>query len=426
MLHRALVLLVLLSCAPTRALRAGPAGDVLIVVLDDVAQADVDELSAAGWTPTIDSLAASGVAYSRAYANPVCSPSRRSLVFSTWYFNESGVGCDPFVGAPPDSLTSIAEVFSGETGLFGKWHLGEDPLGGAWELAPNRHGFDAWRGIPGNINLGSCGGTSYSNWYRVVTDGSTIVSSGLSSTFNPLQVEQDLTAWWQATPGQKLAVWSMSMPHAPFLNPPASIKPPGYPPPLSGPRSQFLAMLASCDYQLGRFLAASGFDLDVDLLILVGDNGTPQSVAPDPLKAKVSTFQRGVRVPFIMAGAGLPPGTSTRLVHLADALPTVCDYLGVAPPTGIDGLSLVGPTLHPHVIVGQSGGPTVPGDWAAVGSFSGGAYFKLRRTGIVGGTITEELYNLTADPTEANPLPASAHPQISLYLRNQLQAAGVP
>ncbi|NOT29973.1 MAG: sulfatase-like hydrolase/transferase [Planctomycetes bacterium] len=391
-----------------------PTQDVLVILLDDVGQADLDEVIADGWAPNIAGLAASGIVYRNAFANPVCSPSRRSLHDGRWYFNESGVGCDPLPGAePPVADVLLGDLAASEgltAALFGKWHLGANPLGGPWQDAPLAHGYSTWLGTPGNMN--SCGGSSYTSWVFASSG-----SSSISTAYSPGVIEGKLVNWWNETPGSRLAVWSMSLAHAPFHKPPASFLPPGYPRPF-GVRPQFLAMIAAADVQVGRVL--SNVELAKTLVVLVGDNGTPQQVAPDPAKAKVSTFERGIRVPFLIAGVGLPPGESNRLVHIADVLPTVAHYLRAPPPAGIDGLSVLGKPEHAYVICGQGGGPTVPGDWCARTT-----RFKLRRTGIAP-AITEEFYDLVADPDETAPLPERAFHGLRVFLRGRLQAEGVP
>jgi len=427
----------------------GPATprDCLLVVLDDGGQEDVDELHAEGWTPTLDQIGAHGIVFARARSNPVCSPARRSLCLGTWYFNESGIGCTAMPGAePPLAAVTVADLAlsAGVLPLLdGKWHLGGDPNGGAFEGAPSAQGFigtpSTW--TPGNMNSpaggeGSCGGAGYSNWYRVVVGPSP--SSGLVQTFEPLEIEQALTSWWLANAGTpRFAVWSMSMPHAPFITVPPSCRPPGYSPVTVTDRDRYKMMLASCDYQLGRFLAAAGIDLAdplSPLVIVVGDNGTPQQVAPDPTRAKTTTYERGIRVPFVMGGAGLASQVSNRLVHLADVLPTLADYWNVPAPASIDGVSVFGPP-RPPVLCGQGGGwfggdPTVPGDWCAVGAFQGGACYKLRRHGLPNTAPVEEFYDLNADPNELAPLaPAilTGGPALAAhYLHNRLLKAGVP
>ncbi|MHC5212536.1 MAG: sulfatase-like hydrolase/transferase, partial [Planctomycetota bacterium] len=131
-------------------------GNVLIVVADDLG---VDMVGAYGEgsdpppTPVIDSLASQGVLFRNAWSNPVCSPTRAALLTGRPAFR-NGIGY--IVDASPNNLAlPYAEVTLPEmlalgtggnyrSGAFGKWHLGNDSVGGA--LAPNLAGFDHFAG----------------------------------------------------------------------------------------------------------------------------------------------------------------------------------------------------------------------------------------------------------------------------------------
>jgi arylsulfatase A-like enzyme len=86
--------------------------DVMLILADDIGQADIDQLQARGAIPNITALARSGVQFRNAFANPVCSPSRRSFQFSRWYFAESGAGCAaaPTGIEPPLADVSLADL----------------------------------------------------------------------------------------------------------------------------------------------------------------------------------------------------------------------------------------------------------------------------------------------------------------------------
>jgi len=433
---RAFLLLALLSCSSSQsapswsALAARPGHTVtgpptprsaLIVVLDDVADEDVNEMLAGPWGATLRGLSSTGLRYTHAYANPVCSPSRRSLQGGGWYFDESGLACAPLPGAElPAATTTIAELAASAgidaRALFGKWHLGgqpSDPTGAAYLLAPEEHGYTTtdWEG--GQTN--DCGGSSYKSWKRVRGGLET-----LSSTYEPLEHEQAISSYIAAQSGPCLVVWNMHLAHAPFHKPDASIMPPGWTAPglVLTNQQKYEAMLIGADWQIGRVL--SQLDLDDWLVIVVGDNGTPENIAPDPNRAKTTTLERGIHVPLFMVGAGLPAGTQTRLCHIADILPTLADYWNVPVPQGIDGISLVG-LQHGWVISGTS---ELGGDWCAVGSFSQGALLlKLRHFGT--SPTTEELYNLSSDPDELSNISGS-FPIAANFLRAKLTAAGAP
>jgi arylsulfatase A-like enzyme len=415
---------------------------VLVVMLDDVAQEDLEEVIADGYAPTLEGLAASGWTFEPTpgmrggFASPLCAPSRACLAFGRWSFDEWGIGCTPSAtGLPDPAWVSLGELAATvapplSRAWIGKWHLGEGaPASSSWWLAPNLHGFSTFHGLAGNVL--ECGGTGYglpgsgTSW--LYYDGG--AAPALSSAYCLAELEADLVAFWTSTSGSKLAVWAPPYAHEPYGWPPPSDLPPGYPT-VGATRPRFLGMVAALDLQLGRILGS--VDLASTLVVVVGDNGTPNAARPlghypegHPLypgvynlEAKKTCGERGIRVPFILAGGGLAPKVVPRLAHLADVLPTVADYLGVPAPAGIDGVSLVAPTSRSWVLCGLEHGGFE--DWCART-----AQFKLRVTGS-GTAQTERLFDLTVDPLELDPLPSSAFPAIRAFLRAKLTAAGVP
>ena len=91
-------------------------------------------------TPHMDSFARAAVEFTQFYVSPVCSPTRASLMTGRYNFR-TGV-CDVFgKGCQMDpGETTLAEALQTAgyaTGIFGKWHLGDDP-----ERSPKAQGFE--------------------------------------------------------------------------------------------------------------------------------------------------------------------------------------------------------------------------------------------------------------------------------------------
>jgi arylsulfatase A-like enzyme len=93
----------------------------------------------------------------------------------------------------------------------------------------------------------------------------------------------------------------------------------------------YQADIQSLDTELGRLLAA--VDLDNTVVIFVGDNGVPPPVkdtATGLRDAKGSVYEGGVRVPLIVAGAGVTRrGREDNLFVTSDIYATVLDLAGV-------------------------------------------------------------------------------------------------
>jgi N-sulfoglucosamine sulfohydrolase len=72
------------------------------------------------------------------------------------------------------------------------------------------------------------------------------------------------------------------------------------------------------------------------LIILLGDNGPPMP------RAKVTSFEAGVNVPFIVWWPGqVRPQVSDALICSIDLMPTFLELAGAAPPAGLPGRSLL-------------------------------------------------------------------------------------
>jgi arylsulfatase A-like enzyme len=94
------------------------------------------------------------------------------------------------------------------------------------------------------------------------------------------------------------------------------------------------------DIQIGRVidqLRTMG-ELDNTYVIYTADHG--MAIGRHGLQGKQNLYQHTWRVPFIVAGPGIAPGTRvTGNVYLLDLLATCCDLAGIAPPETQEGLS---------------------------------------------------------------------------------------
>ena len=162
-----LLALAALALWPNDDLRARPADrpNVVILLADDLGWSDISANPGGSIaTPNIDKLFDQGLRLNNFMGWCVCSPTRAMLLTGRHPFR---VGTGPEVGGELDrGETTIAEGFKAHgyrTGVFGKWHNGEDPdtpeyraaFAEAFQALPNKklkgglgvneHGFDvAW------------------------------------------------------------------------------------------------------------------------------------------------------------------------------------------------------------------------------------------------------------------------------------------
>ncbi len=104
--------------------------NILVIMTDDQGYGD---LGAHGntkiKTPHLDRFVTDSVRLKNFYVSPVCAPTRASLLTGRYHFRTGVV--DTYLGRAmmhPDEVT-LAEILAGSnyrTGIFGKWHLGDN------------------------------------------------------------------------------------------------------------------------------------------------------------------------------------------------------------------------------------------------------------------------------------------------------------
>lgn len=159
------------------------------------------------------------------------------------------------------------------------------------------------------------------------------------------------------------------------------------------------------DIQIGRVLAKleSTGQLANTYIIYTSDHGI--AIGRHGLQGKQNLYEHTWRVPFIVKGPGIRPGSrAPGNIYLLDVLPTLCDLAGIDPPATVEGISfrpvLEGkqPTVR-DVLFGVYCGGTKPGmrcvkkgDW------------KLIKYDVLDGSVRRtQLFNLAENPNEFLP-----------------------
>ncbi len=416
-------------------------GNVLVVMLDDVG---LDLLAAYGAadpapTPTIDALAAEGVAFRTVYGAPTCSPAR-AVALTGRFARRSGVGWlidmdDADHELPLDAWT-LPEALGEARGpapwtaeALGKWHLAGygSPSGLDHPLAS---GFSRFAGSLGYLVEGDGSGPvdGYFAW-RKIEDGDQHVVERYATT----DTVDDALARTAEMPEPFLLWLALHAPHAPHHVPPAMLRtldvaeddPPG---------RLVRAALEAADTELGRLLASMAPEVRArTTVVLTSDNGTTAEAAVNPARAKGTVSEGGLRVPLIVAGPAVvgPGRVSEAPAHLADLFPTVCDLagvplvdlpaggLGVPLPDGevraLDGESLLPWLLDPdaripdRVLYGEGFAPAGAGPWTKDLRAVRDDQWKLVRTNGAGETFHALPPGATdeGEPLQ-EPLPAEA------------------
>ena len=365
--------------------------------------------------PTLQSLASSGVRFTRAYAQPICSPTRATMMTGRHPFRHG-------VGNPTDDSTldsdelTIPEILTAEQSgyahaSFGKWHLGGGTTGPA-----DTGGWYHFKGIQGG------GVDDFSNWTKLEVINGEATTTDNFTTYSTTDQVNEAVDFIEAQGDNPWFCWmAFNAAHTPFHDPDASLAPEGgYSTTNNNNKKMYLNMLEALDTEIKRLLES--VDMDRTNIILIGDNGTPGQVAQEPFDnshSKGSLYEGGSHVPMIVTGPDVvleAGSTSDKLVHCVDVFSTVLEMCGVivasATPSvdNIDSKSIVPiiqnttDTADRVVVVELFGGDDGSGRAVISDDYPD---YKLIVNGdpdSIEDTPTFEFFNITDDPNEDSPL----------------------
>lgn len=393
--------------------------NIVLIITDDQGYGDLgchgnDRIR----TPNLDRMAAEGARFSRFYVCPVCSPTRAGVMTGRWNYRTGVV--DTFLGRsmmrPTEvTLPEMLHAAGYRTGLFGKWHLGDNA-----PMRPMDKGFDEalWNKGGGLTQPADPEGNSYTDpvLYRgaraekqkgYVTD--VITDAALSF------MERNRTRPF-------FLYHATVAPHTPLEVPDAWVEPyrkDG----LDEETARVYAMVENIDTNVGRLLHGireMGMDRQT-LVVFVGDNGPAHPRFNCGLRGlKGSPYEGGVRVPCLVRWPGsVPPSVIDTAGANVDLAPTLLEMAGAAPPKGVrlDGRSLAPllrgerPPWPERTLFYQwhrGDEPRRGESYCAIGS----------RYKLVNGT---ELYDMASDPAETRNL-AAEMPGRAADLRRQYDA----
>ena len=340
-----------------------PQNNVLLLIIDDWG-IDASELYNTETGPNIQlanmpnlkNLAENGLLFTRGYAQPICSPTRATLLTGR-HPHQHGVGNPQGNSTLPDSELTFPEIIATEApdyGLasFGKWHLGSGNTGA--------RDTGGWPNFTGTL-LG--GVPDYNDWERVkiengiLTDSGTditdLVSNGEYASPYTTSVQVDEATSFINTQGSNpWVVWmGFNAPHSPFQEPPADLAPVGgYSTTGSTNKELYVKTLEALDTEIGRLL--SSVNLATTNVIILGDNGSPGQVDQAPAggiaNAKGSLNEGGIHVPFFAYGPDIiQTGTTDELAHVIDLFATVLELTDVNVTAVTNGIELPSRSLVP-------------------------------------------------------------------------------
>lgn len=401
-------------------------------------------------TPHLDAFAKAAVQLANFHVSPVCSPTRASLMTGRYHYRTGvtdvfNTSCqmDPAEVTLAEALRAAGYA----TGIFGKWHLGDDG-----PHAPHAQGFEESLVFRGAAMREYFGPELLHNGVAEKRDGyCTDIFTDAAIAFVQKHRERPFFVYLPT-----------NLIHTP-LHVADELRAPFAGLGLDGKTEKICAMLKNVDDNFGRLrkaLADLGLE-DNTLLIFTSDNGPcAGSVSTKRFMAglhglKGTVYENGIRVPCYMRWpAGFrSPATVERLTAHIDVMPTVLEACGAATPAGVkfDGVSLMpllrnpaasGPdrTLilqwdsgktprrgHAYTVLTERWKLVQPtGMDKPVQQMVRDRYAELCRAQGRGDRSIEgpprfELYDLKTDPGETRDL-AAAHPDIVEKMRRQYDA----
>lgn len=477
------------------AIGSGMPPSVLVIVLDDFGVEWMDFMGLQekyattflGYprTPFLSSIAAGGVWFDRASAEPTCGPTRCSIQTGAWA-NETGFTFnmrDPtsalgstyldFGFSVSDSFSFLPELIRSQrtnvsTAHFGKWHMCDVYSSQVADTGsgtppdvnlsdPARYGYQTSKG-----NLYNVGGAY--EWWKIVdgvaTDYIEIPGCECLEEAYPSSVNAtDAAAWLSARTGPFFAYVAFGPPHAEYTVPPVTmvsdatkfeledagiVEAQSFPANSSvNTGTSFLlawkAAIEATDTAARRVWESIPAKIRANTwLIVTGDNGTVAAGVPSGFSHfKRQVYWGGTRVQMMVRGPGVsrPGRMAKQITHTSDIYATVCDILGVTIPAGVapHSVSFL-PVLQDKVdrenrnalrssVVVQSAIPVTANSSLWVASQRQRAVFDGRwRLLNVGGT--ESLHDEETDPLEVTDV-ISTYPDEAARLR-ALMTAQVP
>ena len=422
-------LLFLFLLVPIQTTLAADRPNIIIVMPDDVGYGDFScNGSPIVRTPHIDALAKQSVRFTDFHVSPTCSPTRAALMTGRHEFR-SGVTHTIYererLSPKVTTLAQMLESAGYATGIFGKWHLGDEAA-----YQPEKRGFDEvfihGGGGIGQTFPGSCGDAP-GNMYQdpaILHNGTFVKTKGYCTD---LFFEQ-ARAWINIKRRENAPFFAYITPnaaHAPLQCPEEYAK--RHAGQVSSDVAKFYGMIENIDDNVGKLLRALnewGIEENT-LVIFMTDNGGTlgTSIFNAGMRGmKVTPYQGGTRVPsFWRWPKGSRGGfeVDALTAHL-DIFPTLAEIVGI-PLVGplqkqVEGRSLVPLLKDPHAPWPDRTLVTHVGRWPR-GQIEAAKYqncsIRDRRFTLVN---NKELYDLQVDPGEKRNV-IDTHPDEVVKLR---------
>jgi arylsulfatase A-like enzyme len=319
--------------------------NILVIMADDLGWKDVGFHGSDIKTPSLDALAAEGVALNEYYAQPMCTPTRAALMTGRYpmrYGLQTAVipqGHTYGLATDEWLLPQALKDAGYDTAIIGKWHLGHADE----KYWPRQRGFDyAYGPLIGEIDYFTHKVDGKTDWFR---NNDVVEEEGYSTT---LLGNDAVKLIEQHDPKKPLFLYlAFNAVHTPYQAPQdyldkyKSIEDPS--------RKAYAASATAMDDQIGRVIAALKQKdmLDNTIIIFQSDNGGTRNpmfagaitdmskvVLPadnGPYRdGKGTLYEGGTRVAALASWPGHIKGGRTldEPIHTVDLYPTLVKLAG--------------------------------------------------------------------------------------------------
>lgn len=332
---------------------AGSRPNIIFILTDDQGYGDI---SAHGnpilQTPNLDRLHREGVRFTDFHVSPTCSPTRSALISGRHEF-KNGISHTIYERErlAPGTVT-LPEILRGagyRTGIFGKWHLGDEAA-----YRPDQRGFDEvfihGAGGIGQTYPGSCGDAPGNTYFdpAILHNGRFVKTKGYCTDVFFNQALSWIEGRKKDSP---FLVWlATNAPHGPLqVRPEDEARYTGKVPDAN--TAKYFGMIANIDDNVGRMLTRLkelGLEENT-LVIFMNDNGGTGGVRvfnAGMRGTKGSPWLGGTRASsFWRWPSRLKPADVGALAAHIDFLPTLAELAGATlspkAKAQVDGRSLV-------------------------------------------------------------------------------------
>ena len=323
---------------------------IILIMADDIGVEGIGAYGGESYrTPRINEMASSGLKFTRAYSQPLCTPTRVQIMTGKYnHRNWLYFGClDP----EEKTFGHYLQDAGYKTSIVGKWQLySYDPphYPGAAQrrsrgMHPSEAGFDDWFLFHAEHTEDK--GSRYAD--PTMLDNGRLVTGVEGDYGEDLSVERALEFLAENSESPCFVYYPMALPHWPMVPTPISEAWSDPERRLEEDVSFFPDMVEYMDLLVGRVI--DGVEqqglAEQTLILFYSDNGTDVRITSRQNGVEVpggkgKTTQNGIHVPLVAYWPGtIEPGECDDLVDASDFLPTLLELVGARPPQEIDGVS---------------------------------------------------------------------------------------